>query len=789
MILNYIKTAFRSFLRNYVFSLINIIGLSVGLTASILILLYVYNELNYDTFNKHADRIYRVNTIFVQKDSEELSGVTTGAMGPSLFEEFPEVENFVRFSMSRPGNFRSGEESFKIQKVMYADSSVFDVFTFDILSGNKSALTKPFSIVLTSTTAQKIFGDTDPIGKVLEYNNELPLTVMGIVEDLPPNSHLEFEALISFHTLYTFDKVYLNWDGGFGYYTYVLLDKANSSQKLSSKLKPFLHRHINYKYEQVGVELKMVFDPLLDIHLFSDAEDNLETRGNLINVYVFSAIAFFILAIACINYMNLSTARSSRRAREVGVRKVLGATSSGIRMQFLSESMIISFFALLLALIFVEVIQPFYNELINQDLSLYSTQNLMLISYLIILTILVGFLSGSYPAFYLSSFKPVHVLKGGWISAKAKAGFRNILVSLQFAISICLIICTLVIYKQLGFVHNKELGFNKENILYIPLESNKSKESLGLLKNEISRIPTVQSVAASTGIPGLGLSRNGYFPEGYEEPMMIYVIAVDESFIETFDLKLIEGQNFSRLTTLDDGDYLVNKSLANEVGWVTPIGREIRRNGKHKVIGMIEDFHFAPLFIKIAPLIITNQPFDGFDYLIIKQNGNNLKSTIHSIEKEWKKVLPMENFNYHFLDHSLDVLYNSERRFGNIFIIFSLLAIFIACLGLLGLSSFLVEQRTREIGVRKVFGSSSASIIRLMNLDFAKRVIIANIFAWPVAWYVMNMWLNNFAFRTALSWWVFPVSGLIVLVIAFITVTYQSFRAANTNPADVIKYE
>lgn len=772
------------------FSLINLVGLAVGLTASILILLYVYNELSYDKFHENADGIYRMNVIFEQKDTEGMNAVGTAAMGVSLREEFPEVVDMVRFTLNDAVDIKYDEKEYFVDKIKYADSTLFKMFSFRLLQGDpETALKEPFSIVITPDEARKIFKEENPIGKFVSLNNEYTLKVTGVVEPPPANSQLQFNGLISFSTLYEYDNIYLDWDGGHGYYTYVQFQPGFDPSSLQERLKPFMQKHINYKLNKVGVNLRMKFEPLKHIHLYSKAEADLETKGDLSNIYTFSAIAIFILLIACTNFMNLSTARSSKRSREVGVRKVMGATAGKLRQQFLAESILISFFAMIVALIIVELIQPVFNNLVGKDLNLYTESNRLLLIGIVVLIFLVGLISGSYPAFYLSSFRPVEVLKGSFISAKGKSVFRDILVVFQFAITIALIICTIVIYRQIHYMKNKELGFEKEKVIYLSFKNSSSKEKVDLLRNEISNLAGVKSAGATSRIPGLGLSMNGYIPDGYKEPMMFKVLAIDENLLETLGIELLQGENFSEKSQLDDNEYIVNQVLINELGWDKPIGRIIYRNGKHKIIGVVNDFHFAPLHLEISPLVITNKPFDGFSYLMIRLEKGDPSSYLAGIESVWKSVLPSETFNYNFLDTSLDRVYKQERHFGSLFIYFSALAILIACLGLLGLASFMVEQRTKEIGIRKVFGSSEVLIMRLLSWGFLKRVLFANIIAWPVAWITMNYWLQNFAYSSGLAWWIFLVSGVLALLLALLTVSYQSMKAASTNPAQIVKYE
>ncbi|MFW6370928.1 MAG: ABC transporter permease, partial [Bacteroidota bacterium] len=655
MIYNYIKTALRNFKRNLLFSAINLIGLAVGLTAGILILLYVYNELSYDSFHDKADRIYRMNITHARKDMVNVFAVGTAAMGVSLREEFPEVTDMVRFTTGRDADVIYKHKKYVIDNLKYADSTMFRMFNFKLLQGNpKTALKEPFSVILSKKEAEKIFRNEDPMGKFLRFNNEHTMKVTGIIEAPPANSQLQFDALVSFSTLYEYENIYLDWNGGHGYYTYAEFIPGFDPADLKDRLVPFMHKHINYLYNDVGVNLTMSFTPLREVHLFSPADAELETEGDLSNVYIFSAIAVFILLIACINFMNLATARSSKRAREVGVRKVLGASKALLRKQFLAESFLMSFLAMIIALILVEIVQPYFNRIIDKNLSLYSGTNWVLPAGILLLIILVGLFSGSYPAFYLSSFRPVKVLKGGFVSTKGKTLFRDVLVTLQFAITIALIISTIVIYRQVDFMKNKELGFDKENVVYLPLQSSNAREKLDVLQKEIENLAFVKSAGAVSSIPGRGIMRNGYMPEGYDESVMFHALDVDENLLQTLDIKIVKGEGFCPVSQLDDNEYLINQALADELGWDEPLGKIISRNGKHKVIGVVEDFHFAPLHTDIKPLVITNKPFDGFDYLMFRLDKGNPEQYMAMIEEKWNSVLPSEVFTYHFLDAALE---------------------------------------------------------------------------------------------------------------------------------------
>jgi putative ABC transport system permease protein len=673
---------------------------------------------------------------------------------------------------------------------MYADSSVFNVFTFPLVNGNpKTALKEPFTIVLSESTAAKIFGKTNPVGKFVRYNNEFSLLITGIVKDPPENSQIKFNALISFATLYEMPNMYLGVDGGHRYYTYVKLHKETSIERMSERLPAFMEEKINYKYREYGLVLSLIFEPLEKIHLYSEVSGPLKTRGDLEKIYTLSSIALFILLIACINFINLSTARSIKRAKEVGVRKVVGATKSKLILQFLGESFILSFISLLLALIIIEIFQPVFNSLVYSNLSLYHQSNVKIFLGLIIIAGLTGLAAGSFPAFYISGFKPVSILKGGFHSYKGKPQLRKVLVFIQFFITAVLIVSTITFFLQLSFLKNKDLGFDKENVVLVELTSETAMRKADVLKNELRNLPDVQHVAASTNCPGSGLTMNGYLPEGLKNPIMIHVMDVDYDYLDLMGLKIVKGRNFSKDFGTDQTAFIINEILAKHLNWENPIGKYIHRSGKHKVIGVVKDFHFAPLHLEIKPLLITVNPWDYYYLLSVKIMPGNDMETINSIESVWKKLFPDEPFEYAFLDKSIEKNYSGVFHRGKTFIYFSIIAILLAGLGLFGQAVFNIEQRTKEIGIRKVFGAEVHKILRILTVDVIKIVLIANVLALPVAWYINNNWLQLFAYHIGFPWYTFLFTIIFSLALAILTVSYQAYKAAVKNPVEALRFE
>jgi putative ABC transport system permease protein len=790
MITHYLKTAGRMLVKYKVYSVINISGLSIGLACGILILLFVRNELSYDRFHIKQKNLYRVNLIHEQAGQMTSMAVTVAAIGPSMIQDFPEVKGMTRMSSEQDGFFTWQNKHYFTSLISYADSSFFDLFSFKLITGNpKTVLAEPFTVVLSEKLAKQIFGDKNPVGEFIRLNNKDNLLVTGVVENAPPNSSIKFNALVSFSSLYKDPNVYLDWDGGYSYYNYIELSDNAKLSDLEKRFPGFLEKNINYKYKEVGVTVHMFVQPLRDLHLRSNLDYDTDTRGSLTMNYIFLAIALFILAIACINFMNLATARSMKRAKEVGLRKVVGADRKQIIRQFLGESVTTSFIALIGAIILIEIFQPEFNRLVNTELHLFRMENAGFIAGIFILTFAVGILAGSYPSFFMASYQPFKIMKGDFVVRSGKPVLRNILVVFQFFISSALILFTLLVFLQMKYINRKDLGYNKENVIYLTLHDSQVRDKIEILKTEFKYIPDVISAGASTGMPGYGLTSNGYFPEGYQEPVMIHALDVDYDFLGVMKIPVVAGRSFSKEFSTDANAFLINQTLAKKLGWTDPVGKKIMRDGKHPVIGMISDFHFSTLHTKIEPLLITMKPWDGYYYLAIRVAPGNLTNTLNAIEKKWTEVLPDQPFSVEFLDRYVANAYASENNTGETFLYFSLLAIFIACMGLFGLANYSGEQKRKEIGIRKVYGASDRNILTLLSSDFTKWVIVANILAWPLAYWAMDKWLQLFEYRTGISVWIFVLTFGITSVISVITIIYQVIHAAHANPVDTIKYE
>ncbi|MCK4663469.1 MAG: ABC transporter permease [Bacteroidales bacterium] len=798
MLKNYFKIAIRNLLRQKAYSIINILGLSIGIACCILIFLYINNELSYDKFHDNVENIYRVSTEGnISKDYINVAK-TSPALSAAIVKDFPEVTNAVRIhEMNQATLFSYKDKNYYEEQIFYADSSFFDIFSFKLIKGNpKKVLTEPFSIVLTEKTASKFFGNEDPVGKSLRINDKNNYLITGIVEDVPQNSHFHFNMLVSFSTLYKLNgkERYKHW-GSISYSTYITLTDGVDYKAFNKKLPDFANRYL-FKGEEVDVNIKLnpYLQPLTSIHLHSKLMAEIEPTGDINNVYIFSAIAIFILLIACINFMNLSTARSLRRAKEVGMRKVHGAVKKQIVFQFLGESVLLSLLGLIIALTLVELFLPEFNNLVNKQLSLNFINDWYLILGFIGVSVVVGIIAGSYPAFYLSSYQPVKVLKGELKEKTGKFSLRNLLVIFQFVISITLIISSIVIFNQLELLKNTKLGFNKDNVIVIPLREERMQQKYEVFTNELKKLPEIISISAASSTLGSSLNGSGFVPEGVDEkdPWLIFNMAVDYDYVKTMGMTMSMGRDFSREYSTDTASVIINETLLKKLGWKEPLGKTFshlsRSNSlKLKVIGVVKDFHFISLKQNIEPFMMFYNP-DIFTNLNIRIAGN-IPESIDKIQQKWNELETSFPFDYFFLDNTYKHLYKPEQQTSRIFNYFTYLAIFISCLGLFGLASYVSEQRTKEMGIRKVFGASVKNIIVLLSKEFLKWILIANIIAWPLAYYLMNKWLQDFAYRTETYLWIFIISALAALFIALFTVSFQAIKAASANPIDSLKYE
>lgn len=803
MLRNYLKIAFRNLFKQKGYSFINISGLAVGIAVVTLITLWIQDELSYDKFNKKSDRVYRVVEIQSAKGRNPTHvPYTMVPLAEALKMEMPEIEETVRINYAGQMAIAYKDKSFFQNDVVLAGENFFNIFSFDVIKGSAvNALKEPFSVVICEKIAKKYFGDEDPIGKQITLAS-MPATVTAVIKNPPVQSHMKFEIIISFSTMYYVVKNFgqdpeewrKSWESN-SLFTYVLLKKNTKPESLNSQFPAFLTK---YRGEESTME--MYLQNIEDIYLNSEiiGYSGPWIKGDKKHIYIFSAIALFILLIACINFMNLTTARSSGRAKEVGMRKVIGGTKLQLIKQFLSESFLVTLFAMLIAVALIEFSLPYFNNLASKELTINFFSNWKITGGFVIIVLFVSVVAGAYPAFFLSSFEPAKVLKGSLSSGSKNLALRKTLVVIQFSISIVLLIGTWIIFRQMDFMQNKKLGFDKENVIVVNNLSPGLKSKLESYKNLLSGQHSIVSATVCSQAPGSGVEGEwGMRPEGSneQEQWTVPLLGVDEDYLKTFDLKMAKGRWFSKEFQSDRGNSLViNETAAKKFGWKNPLGKEIvisdrfLNDGKGKVVGVVKDYYFKSLHQKIEPVVFLMHKSLNND-IAVKIEGGDIKGTIAFLKQKWLQFSNNEPFKFTFLDESIDQLYRTEMRVGKLFVIFSILAIIIASLGLLGLAAYSAEQRTKEIGVRKVMGATISQIILLLSKDFTKWVLLSNIIAWPVAWYLMNKWLANFAYRTNINIMAFIGSAVLVLLIAFFTVSFIAIKAASANPINSLKYE
>lgn len=788
---NYLKVAFRNLLKNKGHSFINISGLSVGMAACLLIALWVQDELSYDRYHEKANRIYRVVQQYEDSGHVNRSVMTPAPLGPALVREFSGIQKAARFGRNE-FLVRLRDKLF-YEYVFFADAEMFEMFTFPLLKGNpKTAIQNPNSMLISEAIRDKYFGKEEPVGKIITLNERRDYKITGIFKNIPSNSHFRFDFLGSF---LNYNPTHLDqWEIS-NYHTYILIAKNYPVDKVMEKLPQFIKK---YKGKEALEEYKATytFQPLTWIHLHSRLKGEIEPGSDIGSVYISSVIALFILLIACLNYINLSTAKYANRAKEVGLRKVLGATRYQLTKQFLGESFLFSFIALSLALLLVPLFLPLFNFLTGKKLVINYVDNLFLLLNLVILFFFVGLVSGFFPAFFISGFQPAKSLKAMFTTRSIIALLRRCLVVFQFAISIIFIISTLIISNQLSYMRNKKLGFNKEYIVNIPIRSLEALKKYETTKSEFLKNVNVLAVSASSFFPGRNNWSVNYWREGLsaEAHPMISCIMVDHDFLETFGIKLVEGRNFSEEFPRDSEQaYILNESALKEIGWESPIGKKFHLGRKQAgrkgtVIGVVGDFHLQSLHQEIKPLALFVAP-QWFSYLSVRIKPGNIPNTLHFLRDKWNELIHGQSFAYSFLDEDFNNLYKDEMRIGRILMIVTFLALLIACLGLFGLAAFSAEQRTKEIGIRKVFGASGPGIVLLLSKDFSRLILVANIFAWPIVWFAMTKWLQNFAYRTGIGIWIFLLTGLLTFAIALLTVSYKAAKTAATKPAEILRYE
>ena len=795
MFKNYLKVAFRNFKRHKGFSFINVAGLSIGMACCALILLFIKDELSYDRFHEKADRIHRV--VFSSSDEDRLPTNANGSfgVGPALKRDFPEIIETVRIRKMGQGvkvYIGHKDKKFYEERFFFAEPSIFTVFDFPLIKGDPATvLDEPNTIVLTREMAEKYFGDEDPIGQTVEadpYNNGeiMPFRITGIAQNVPRNSHVHFNFLAS----YISQKDDTNdFSSYFQHFTYVLLDKKSSAESLNPKFLAFLHRHWR-KDPWYTISLQ----PLLDIRLHSRLRSEIEPTGNILYVYVFTAIAVFVLMIACINFMNLTTARSIKRVKEVGIRKVIGAQKNQLIRQFLGESLLLSILSAVMAICVVVLTLPLFNRIAVKDMSLSSILNPWLVLSIIAIALAVGLLSGIYPAFVISSFQPVHSLKSRTVYSFQGTLLRKGLVIFQFALSIGIIFATLIAHKQMFYIQSRNLGYDKEQIIVISLNKDLRK-NYEAFRNELLTNPQIENATTSSFVPTRGSGHLSLQFEGRDELLTQVVYYVDKEFVSTYGMKLKAGRDIHLpLSQESQSEFLISELTVQEAGYTSPLdavgkGAVFMNRFRGPIAGVVNDINIYSLHHEPYSMTYMITPIQYHNYLSIRILPQNILETMDFIGKTWKKIIPNYPLDYFFLDASFEQMHVADKKLGEIFSIFSILAIYVACLGLFGLAAYTAEQKTKEIGIRKVLGASTFNIYLLLSRDFLKWVAAANILAWPVAYYAMNRWLQSFAFRASIGWEIFLLSAGMALVISLLTVSYQSVKAATANPVDSLRYE
>ena len=785
MFTNYLKIAIRNLAKYKGYSFINISGLTIGITCCLLIVLWVHDELSYDRFHDHASTLHRVVENQNYADGVFPVAVTPTPLAPTLKQDFPEIINATRLYFT--GRLISYQgASFYETDIAVVDPAFLKMFTFPVVKGDANTLLDdPFSVVVSEDIARKYFGEDNPIGKILRFNDEHDLTVTGVVKNAPHNSHLRFTMLVPFTFYESLGGNMENWRSNW-LYTYVQLQNGVRAEDVDPKIVDVIKQNNERSVTDLYLQ------PVTRIHLHSDFTADIGGHGDIQYVYIFSVIALFVLLIACINFMNLSTARSANRAKEVGMRKVFGARRTHLIRQFYGESLVISFIALLMGLLLIVLLLPAFNDLSQKQLSLGIVTHWPILAGLLGITLFTGIFAGSYPALFLSSFRPVKVLKGTVRAGTKSALFRSVLVVTQFALSIFLIIGTGVIYTQLDYIRNKKLGFDKEHLIYIRMRGDIG-QAYDALKSALTQNPNILGVTAASGLPTyIGSSSSGFDWEGKnpDDAILMHYNLVDFDYFETLKIEMAQGRSFSRAFPSDTASaVIVNEEAVRVMGLESPLEAHFEAGEDEvNIVGVVKDFHFKPMDTKIEPIVIALNP-ENTNFMFIRVHPTDLSATLAYLEETWKTVIPDYPFDYNFLDEAYDRIYRAEENLGRLVNYFSLLAIFIACLGLFGLASFTVEQRAREIGIRKVLGASVSGLMVSMCQEFIKLVAVANLLAWPIAYYALRNWLEGFAYRTDIGWGLFALTGVLALIIATVTVSYQAVKAARANPVEVLRYE
>jgi putative ABC transport system permease protein len=789
MIRNLIRTAARHILKHPGYSFLNILGLTLGITSALFLLVYVTDEVSYDRYHEKADRIYRVSSKITETDDQFTWIVAQIPFGPQVAQDYPEVEAYVRFINMPRALYKYEDKEYVEEDFFYADSALFEIFTYEVIRGDaRRALLEPNKIVLTETVAARYFGDSDPVGRTLTAGNST-YEVTGVIQDVPANSHFRFGALASRTNL---PEQIGSW-GNFGVFTYLLFPEGLDVQAFEKKMQGMYATYMEPIFGPVNVKVEYLLEPIKEIHLYSTKQGEPEPTGSITYVYIFAIVALFLVLIAAMNYMNLATARSSGRAREVGLRKVVGSRRGPLVLQFLSESVIFTIISLIISIILLMALLPKLNLLAGKSFEMDVIYSPAVLSGILGVVLLVGFIGGSYPAFFLSRFSPVTVLKGEITQGTAGSMFRKVLVVLQFSVSVIMIVCTLVVFRQLNYLKTMDQGFDQENVLSLDLNGPMARK-YPVLKQALLENPNVIDVTSTSSRVGEGSGKllfNVETDQGMSQRGINFTIT-DHDFVETLGIEMAEGRDFQEDMPSDTlSAVVVNETFVKRMGWSEPIGKRIEAGDDNtlraRVVGVMKDYHQTGMYNEIESLLLAYRTINNIVYVRISEE--NAEQALSHIESTWKEVFPDQPYSYTFLSERFNRQFEADEKRGLIFTLFTILAILIACLGLFGLASYTVEQRTREIGIRKVFGASESTILVLVTRDFIILSLISIVIAFPVAWYFMNNWLENYVYKSGMGPVVFILAGLLTIVITFVTIIYKAYQAAVTNPADSIKTE
>lgn len=787
MLYNIIKSALRHLIKHPGYSILNILGLTIGIASALFLIIYVSDEVSYDKYHKNADRIYRVSSKLTETDDQFTWIVAQVPFGPQVASEYPEIESFVRvFNLPR-ALFRYDDREYFEEDFMYADSTLFDIFTYRTLAGDpRAAVSEPGKIALTKSTAARYFGDKDPVGKTLISGKDT-YEVAAVIEDVPKNSHFRFDAVIARNNL---PKQFGSW-GNFGVFTYFMFPESYDIRNFEPKLKEITEKHVKPVLGQFNISVDYILEPIRKIHLYSTNSGEPEPTGSITYVYIFGIVALFLLLIAAMNYMNLATARSAERSREVGLRKVVGSQKEALIFQFLSESIIFTLIALLLAIVILLLALPGFNTLAGKSFELSILYSRVFIFSLLGIIILVGILGGSYPAFFLSGFSTVAVLKGERTQGKTGGLFRKIIVIIQFTVSVMMIMCTLIVFRQLNFLKNMEQGFDQSNIISLRLNDSMAGK-YNVIKQAILENPEVKFVSGTNTPIGEGSSKVLFNIEtdlGMTERGINFAV-VDHDFIETLGIKMKEGRDFQEDMPSDTlSGVVVNESFVSRMGWKEAIGKRVELTTSNqivaRVIGVMKDYHQTGMYNEVETFMLVYRNTHPIIY--VKLSGNNNNETLTYIESKWKEIFPGEPFTFEYLSDRFRGQFEADEKRGFIFTLFTVLAIIIACIGLFGLSSYTVEQRTKEIGIRKTFGADVPAVIQLISKDFIILVTISILIAVPLAFYIMSNWLENYVYRSEIGIMLVLTTALATIFITFLTIGYKAVQASLINPADSVK--